>query len=299
MTYILTLVSSPEKPVLTQAIAAEVAAAVGSKQLPNWLAPSIACDISITQTQPFDSTVVRSIAKQVLGDLAVDIAIQAQAHRRKQLLIADMDSTIIAQECIDELGGAVGLKSRIAEITERAMRGEYPFDEALIQRVRLLQGLPQRALEEVYNDCITLNPGARELVATMRANGAYCALISGGFTFFTERIAKTIGFDFNNANSLIFENGILTGKVTLPILGREAKLEALRTLISQRGCLREDTLAVGDGANDLAMINEAGLGVAYHAKPKVAEIADVAINHGDLTALLYLQGYTAGQIVSA
>ena len=298
MTYILTLIANPENPNLSTALAAEVASAVGSPANPHWLAPDIACDIVIANMQPFDRTVVRAIVETVVGTSAIDVAIQPQAHRRKRLLIADMDSTIIGQECIDELGAAFGLKEQIAEITTRAMNGEFPFEDSLIRRVKLLKGLPQKALEEVFNTRISLTPGARELVATMRAHGAYCALISGGFTYFTRRIAKITGFDFNDANTLIFENGRLNGDVTRPILGRESKLVALKRIRSERGCLKEDVIAVGDGANDLAMIREAGLGVAYHAKAKVAEVADTAIRHGDLTALLYLQGYHAHEFQS-
>ncbi len=289
--YILTLITNPDTPILSSALVAEISTAIGCTSSPQWLAPDIACDILIEETQPFDKTIVVSIAQEIVSALPIDVAIQPQAHRRKRLLIADMDSTIIAQECIDELGAAFGLKSKIAEITTRSMNGEIGFEDSLIQRVRLLKGLPQKALEEVFETRITLTPGARELVATMRANGAYCALISGGFTYFTQRIAAMTGFDFNDANSLLFDDGRLSGDVTRPILGRESKLVALRKIRSERDYLEEDVIAVGDGANDLAMIKEAGLGVAYHAKAKVAEIADVAIKHGNLTALLYLQGY--------
>ncbi len=297
MTYILTLIANPQNPALSSTVVADVATAVGTKP-PQWLAPDIACDILIAETQPFDKDVVRAVTRQALGTAPIDIAIQPQAHRRKRLLIADMDSTIIGQECIDELGAAVGLKSQISEITIRAMNGEFPFDESLIRRVQLLKGLPEKALEEVFNARISINPGARELVATMRANGAYCALISGGFTYFTRRIAKMVGFDFQDANTLIFENGILNGEVTRPILDRDSKLVALKKFRSERNYLKEDVLAVGDGANDLAMIEEAGLGVAYRAKAKLAQAADVTIEHSDLTALLYLQGYKATEIVN-
>jgi len=296
--YILTLIANPDNPVLTSSLVAQVASAVGCTKSPQWLAPDIACDLLIEEVQPFEPKIVLAIAHQLVATTAIDVAIQPCAHRRKRLLIADMDSTIIAQECIDELGAAFGLKSQIADITTRAMNGEFEFEDSLIRRVNLLKGLPQAALEEVFNTRISLNPGARELVATMRANGAYCALISGGFTYFTQRIAKITGFDFNDANSLIFDNSLLNGEVTRPILGRESKLVALKKIRQERNLLKEDVIAVGDGANDLAMIQEAGIGVAYYAKPKVAEIADVAINHSNLTALLYLQGYNATEIVS-
>ncbi len=296
--YILTLIANPDTPALTSTVVAEVASAVGCTHAPQWLAPDIACDLVIDEVHPFDPKIVLAIAQQIVAATAIDVAIQLQAHRRKRLLVADMDSTIIGQECIDELGAAFGLKSQIAEITTRAMNGEFEFEDSLIRRVTLLKGLPQAALQEVFETRISLNPGARELVATMRANGAYCALISGGFTYFTQRIAAMTGFDFNDANSLVFDNGLLNGEVTRPILGRESKLVALKKIRQERNLLKEDVIAVGDGANDLAMITEAGLGVAYHAKAKVAETADVAIKHGDLTALLYLQGYKAFEIVS-
>ncbi len=297
MTYILTLIANPENPVLTAAIAAEVSSIVGSDQKPLWLAPDLACDIVVRETQPFDANVTLRLAQQALGDSAIDAAIQPCAHRRKRLLIADMDSTIIGQECIDELGASFGLKSQIAEITTRAMNGEFPFEDSLLRRVKLLKGLPQKALAEVFDNRITLTPGAKELIATMRANDAYCALISGGFTYFTQRIAKMTGFDFNDANTLLFEDGILSGEVTRPILGRESKLTALRKIRTERKLLKEDVIAVGDGANDLAMIAEAGIGVAFNAKAHVAKMADVTIKHGDLTALLYLQGYKSCEIV--
>ncbi len=297
MTYILTLIANPENPVLTAAIAAEVSSIIGSDQKPLWLAPDIACDIVVRKIQPFDANVTLRLAQQALGDNAVDVAIQPCAHRRKRLLIADMDSTIIGQECIDELGAAFGLKSQIAEITTRAMNGEFPFEDSLLRRVKLLKGLPQKALAEVFDSRITLTPGAKELIATMRANGAYCALISGGFTYFTQRIAKMTGFDFNDANTLLFEDGMLSGEVTRPILGRESKLTALRKIRTERNLLKEDVIAVGDGANDLAMIAEAGIGVAFNAKAQVAKMADVTIKHADLTALLYLQGYKSCEIV--
>lgn len=298
MTYIVTLIASAENPLVTTTLAAEVSSTIGSVEKTQWLAPDIACDILIADTHTFDKTVVLALVQQVVGSLPIDIAIQPQAHRRKRLLLADMDSTIIGQECIDELGAALGIKSQIADITQRAMNDEFPFEDSLIRRVKLLKGLPEKALEDVFNTHITLTPGARELIATMRANGTYCALVSGGFTFFTSRIAKMTGFDFNTANTLVFENGFLNGDVSHPILGREAKAVILRKLRSERNYLTEDVMAVGDGANDLGMIQEAGLGVAYHAKAKLAKAADVAIKYGDLTALLYVQGYKAPEIIS-
>ena len=213
------------------------------------------------------------------------------AGRRKALLVADMDSTIIQQECIDEMADMLGLKPRIAAVTERAMRGELPFEAALRERLGLLAGLEVSALQRVFDERVTLMPGARTLVATMRANGAFTALVSGGFSFFTSRVAAAVGFDVNHANELEIVEGRLTGGVVGPILGREAKLEALLHYRDARVLAEAAMMAVGDGANDLAMIGAAGLGVAYRAKPVVAAEAGCGITHGDLTALLYLQGY--------
>ncbi|NRG17882.1 phosphoserine phosphatase SerB [Rhizobiales bacterium] len=236
--------------------------------------------------------------REAAADRPVDVFVQQDEARRKRLLIADMDSTMIGQECIDELAAELGLKDRIAAITERAMRGEIEFEPALRERVGLLAGLDVAVIASVIENRITLTPGAKTLVATMRTNGAYCALVSGGFTAFTSHIAAEIGFDENQANTLLTEGGKLTGKVAEPILGRDAKRARLQELADEKGLAMSETLAVGDGANDLAMIELAGLGVAYHAKPTVAEQADARIDHGDLSALLYLQGYSAGEFVA-
>ncbi|KAB2912300.1 MAG: phosphoserine phosphatase SerB [Hyphomicrobiaceae bacterium] len=228
-----------------------------------------------------------------LAPRPIDVNIIADdiALRRKKLLVADMESTIIEQECLDELADYVGLRPRIAAITERAMRGELDFEAALKERVGLLGGLDVRVLDELYANRITLMPGARTLVATMRKNGAICALVSGGFTFFTERVAARVGFDVQQANTLQIAGGKLAGTVAEPILGREAKLAALERLTREHRLAPAETIAVGDGANDLTMIKAAGLGVAFRAKPVVAAAAAASITHGDLTALLYLQGY--------
>jgi len=217
--------------------------------------------------------------------------VQPLAGRRKTLFVADMDSTMIGQECIDELADYVGLKAHVAAITERAMRGEIAFEPALRERVALLKGLPVAVVDEVIRERITLTPGARTLVATMRKNGGTTCLVSGGFTLFTSRVGAMIGFDENRGNTLVVEDGRLAGRVEEPILGREAKLVTLIELRDRLGLAASETLAAGDGANDRAMIEAAGLGVAYHAKPKVADAAHARIDHSDLTALLYLQGY--------
>jgi len=236
--------------------------------------------------------------KQAVGDRPVDFAVQPVENRRKRLLIADMDSTIINVECLDELADFAGVKDKVSEITERAMRGELAFEGALRERVGMLEGLSIDALQACYDDRVKLNPGARTLVRTMAENGARCALVSGGFTFFTSRVAKAAGFHLNRANTLIEADGKLTGKVGDPILGKEAKLAALREETAALGLTPADALAVGDGANDLAMIEVAGLGVAYRAKPIVAAQAHAKVDHADLTALLYFQGYTQAEFVS-
>jgi phosphoserine phosphatase len=218
-------------------------------------------------------------------------------NRRKRLLIADMDSTIIGCECIDELADMAGIKPKVAAITERAMRGKLDFPAALRARVALLKGLPLEALARVNAERVRLNKGARALTATMRANGAHTLLVSGGFTFFTTRVAADAGFEENQGNRLLDDGKTLTGAVGEPILGREAKLQALEDAVARYGLSSADALAVGDGANDLDMIKRAGMGVAYHAKPVVAAAAGTAIAHGDLTGLLYLQGYRANEIV--
>ena len=228
--------------------------------------------------------------KNFIGDRPIDFAIQPSEHRRKRLLIADMDSTIIQQECIDELAEFAGKRAEISDITERAMRGELDFEAALKERVAMLKGLPESVLAETFEKRITLTPGAETLVKTMNARGAITALVSGGFTFFTGRVAEKTGFQLNQANVLFVEGGKLTGKVREPILGRAAKQEALERIARENNIDFADTMAVGDGANDLSMLSRSGLGVAFHAKPAVAEAAAVQINHGDLTALLYLQG---------
>ena len=230
--------------------------------------------------------------------LPVDVNCIPASNRRKNLLIADMDSTIIPVECIDEVADFAGMREECVAITEPAMRGEMSFEEALRLRVALMKDLPAERLQDVYDQRVSLNPGARTLVQTMRANGAYTALVSGGFTFFTQRVAEAVGFHENRANRLLIEDGKLTGKAAEPVLGKASKVAALEELSAAHGLTEGEALCVGDGANDLGMIERAGLGVAYHAKPIVAEAAQAKIQHGDLTALLYLQGYTEDQFVT-
>ncbi|MGE3914258.1 MAG: phosphoserine phosphatase SerB [Hyphomicrobiaceae bacterium] len=264
-----------------------------------WLGEGEAWEALLARPEDADHCALSERVADALVGRPVDVNVVAAdlASRRKKLLVADMDSTIIGQECIDEMGDVLGIKARIAAITERAMRGELDFEGALRERMALLAGLTEDDLQAIFETRITITPGARALIETMRANGAFTALVSGGFTFFTSRVAKAVGFDVDRANVLEVSGGRLTGRVAEPILGREAKLAALRGFAAERGLDPALTLAVGDGANDLAMIGAAGLGVAFRAKPVVAAEADAGITHGDLTALLYLQGYRKAEIV--
>jgi phosphoserine phosphatase len=257
------------------------------------LSPQHAFDLPLAEEE---TAPVLAEARVLAEGLRLDVNVVATAHRRKTLLVADMDSTIIAVECLDELADMAGLKPQIAAITEKAMRGELAFEAALAERVAMLKGLPLSALEKTYRERVRLNPGAKSLVATMRAHGAHTMLVSGGFCYFTRRVAAAAGFDAEQGNRLLDDGTALTGDVARPILGREAKLHALEEMAARLGIGFAQSLAVGDGANDLDMIRRAGLGVAYHAKPVVAAAAAVSISHNDLTALLYLQGYTDREI---
>ncbi|MCR9196017.1 MAG: phosphoserine phosphatase SerB [Hyphomonas sp.] len=254
---------------------------------------AIEVDVSAHRDQIVDA---RASLAEAFRDTA-DVALLPASNRKKKLLVSDMDSTIIKQECLDELAAYAGLKDEIAAITARAMAGELDFEGALTERVGKLNGLSLSALQRCFDERITLMPGAKTLTATMSANGAFCLLVSGGFTFFTSRVAAITGFDADKGNTLIDDGAALTGEVGRPILGREAKLEALDDCAFANGITRSDALAMGDGANDLAMIEAAGLGLAVHAKPIVASAADAAIGVTDLTAALYFQGFTDDEIV--
>ena len=309
MFYVATLISHPDRPAVTEALAHKAARYLPHGRAVGWLAPGIAMDIPFlideAEDGDPDADETRALLKDmgadlrdIIGDEPVDVVIQQHDGRRKKLFIADMDSTIIGQECIDELADYAGLKSRVAAITERAMRGEIDFEPALRERVALLKGLPAAAIDTVIAERIRLTPGGPTLVATMRANGAYTCVVSGGFTAFTSRIAAMIGFDEQHANTLLIDgSGQLTGEVAEPILGREAKLATLTALRKRFHLTSADTLAVGDGANDIPMIEAAGLGVAFHGKPAIREAATACIDHGDLTALLYAQGYRLEEFV--
>ncbi|MFZ2159494.1 MAG: phosphoserine phosphatase SerB [Bradyrhizobium sp.] len=289
MSLVATLICNPANPALDSTVVDGARAILPSAGAPQWLFDEVAVDIPFEGHH--DTRVIENRLREARGDLPIDIVVQPQAARRKKLFLADMDSTMIGQECIDELADFVGLKPHVAAITERAMRGEIEFEPALRERVALLKGMSVSVVEEVLKKRITPTPGGRELVMTMRAHGAWTCLISGGFTLFTKAVAEAIGFQENRANQLLTRDGQLVGEVREPILGRAAKLATLIELRESFDLDEIDTLVTGDGANDLGMIQAAGLGVAYHAKPAVAAAAAARIDHGDLTALLYAQGY--------
>lgn len=259
---------------------------------PRWLAEAEAAEAPL---RPDVSAQAIATARERLAGRPLDLCLVPAENRRKRLLIADMDSTIIHQECVDELADAADIGDRIRAITARTMRGELVFEQALRERVALLAGLPEDAIAKVIAERLTYRPGGPELVATMRAHGDFTAIVSGGFTQFTTAVAAACGFDLHRANELIISDGRLTGEVKEPILGRDAKVEALHALTGERGLTPADVITVGDGANDVGMLRLAGLGVAMHAKPVARAAADAAIDHGDLTALLYLQGYARNE----
>ncbi|MDP3256148.1 MAG: phosphoserine phosphatase SerB [Bosea sp. (in: a-proteobacteria)] len=290
-----TLVSAHGQALLDEGLLKRLAALPGALRTQR-LDGEIAADLF---AEAADARKLEADLRPVLDGAQIDIMVQPAATRRKALFLADMDSTMIGQECIDELAAYVGLKEKVSGITERAMRGEIAFEPALRERVALLKGVPLSVVDEIIRERITLTPGGRELVMTMRRQGGYTALVSGGFTVFTGPIGTTIGFDEHRSNTLLAQDGVLIGEVADPILGKQAKLDALLALRARLGLTPAQTLAVGDGANDLAMLGEAGLGVAFRAKPAVAAAAHARLDHADLTAMLYAQGYTGAEIVRA
>jgi len=296
MHYVLTVIGDSHSRPLSAALVDAARRAIDKSHsaagTADWLADDIACDIEFEGNEP---TITQALVREALGPSPLDLAIQPSAGRRKKLLLADMESTIIREEMLDELAEVAGIHEEVAEITALAMAGELDFEAALRERVSLLKGMPLTTLEEAA-ERMTLTPGARTLVATMRAHGAYCALVSGGFTCFTNLVREACGFDEDRANQLEVADGALTGEVVAPVLGRAAKLQTLEELSAAHGLVPNDACAVGDGANDLDMLGAAGLGVAFYGKPKVRAAAHFRIDHGDLTGLLFLQGYHADEI---
>lgn len=290
--FTVTLVTNPAM-ILDPALVRSLRDAMGGGEAV-WLDPNSAAEFGVPKLPRNLGQIRDSLTAE-----GVDLIAQPSHGRRKRLLLADMDSTMIRQECVDELAAAAGIGEKVAAITARAMNGELDFEAALTERVALLKGLPETAIAEVLETRITMMPGGATLVATMRAHGAHTALVSGGFTAFTAAVAERLGFDEHRANTLLIEDGALTGAVAQPILGRAAKVAALDDLTARLGLTDDDVLAIGDGANDLGMLQRAGLGVAVHAKPVVQAQAAHAINHGDLTALLYAQGYSKAEFVGA
>jgi len=283
--YAVTLLTNPAAPALNLSTAEALRSAWGGGDL-KWLALGEAAEFMVEKVPSNLWDVWEGLQTQ-----GIDLVAQPAEGRRKKMLLADMDSTMIQQECIDELADVAGVGERVKEITAKAMNGELDFEGALTERVGLLKGLPESVIQKVIDERITFMPGGKALLATMKRDGAYAALVSGGFTAFTGYVAETLGFDENRANTLLVENGELVGKPGLPILGREAKVAALNEITERLGLAHGEVIAVGDGANDLGMLKLAGAGVALHAKPSVAAECDIRINHGDLTALLYVQGY--------
>ncbi|CAN7389698.1 phosphoserine phosphatase SerB [Bosea sp. LjRoot90] len=294
MTLVATFVSAHGQALLDDGLLARLRAASPAPARIERLDGEVAADLF---AEADDARKLEAALRLALDGAPIDIIVQPAETRRKRLFLADMDSTMIGQECIDELAAYVGLKEKVSDITERAMRGELEFEPALRERVALLKGIALDVVDEIIAKSITLTPGGSALVRTMRANGGYTALVSGGFTVFTGPISRTIGFDEHRSNILLSEGALLSGSVAEPILGKQAKLDALIELRARFSLPHEATLAVGDGANDLAMLGEAGLGVAYRAKPAVAAAADARLDHADLTALLYAQGYRGDEIV--
>ena len=293
--YVLTLIGNARSAILETAHIERVWQRLATTGRVDWLARNEACDLFFDS--PFAAAEITAQVLDALSGTALDAVCTTTPGRRKKLLISDMDSTVINQECIDELGDAIGVGSQIREITTAVVRGNIGFCDALRQRLALMKGMDRSLLKSVYDDRISLQPGARTFVRTMRHHGAFGILVSGGFSFFTRRIAERIGFHDHQGNELIFEDGKLTGQVLEPILGRVAKLDTLTRLCTEKGLQLSDVLAVGDGANDIKMIEAAGLGIAFHGSESLKKQANACIDHGDLTALLYIQGFHRSEFI--
>ena len=300
MTSVVTILNAPGQASFSDADAKAVhdalKAAGAHPATPAWLDPGVALDVPLGRLDP---AAAAAVVWNALSGARIDVVVQPVADRRKRLLVADMDSTIIGQECLDELATRIGFGERVAALTERAMRGEIDFAAALTERVALFRAQPVALLERTFAEAVTLNRGARTLTATMHKHGAHCALVSGGFTFFTSRVAKAAGFDSFIGNEFDIRDGKLTGRIQGPIAGADAKRERLTQLLTELGIAREQTMGLGDGANDIPMLQAAGLGVAYHAKPKVRAAVAARIDYGDLTAALFIQGYRRDEFVES
>lgn len=297
MQFVCILISAPDQAAVNSEVRTLAAESLGTPDDWRCLSPETAYEINFSMpgTTAFEA---EDLVRAALGSRQVDVAMVPAENRRKKLLVADMDSTMIEQECIDELADAVGVKEQVSAVTERAMRGEIAFEPAIRERVALLEGLDRTTLQSVMETRISFTPGGKKLVRTMRAHGAKTALVSGGFTLFTGFVAGELAFDSHHANILEFDDEKLAGTVREPILGREAKLETMRRIEGEHGITPVETLSLGDGANDLAIIEAAGLGVAFRAKPALEAAADVRIRHGDLTSVLYIQGYAESEFAA-
>ena len=296
MPNILTLISSFKNACIDPSIISELKVSFGTEK-PKILYPNVACEFMLPTSLDWD--MAKIIAQKTIQDQPIDIVIQPSKNRRKKLFLADMDSTVIGQECIDELAAEIGVKDKVSAITEAAMGGKIDFEGALKDRVALLEGLKEDVVAKVLKERISINEAAKEALAVMRSHGTYTALVSGGFTVFAREIADTVGFHEYHANVLLSEGGCFSGKVAEPILGQQAKLDQLNRLAREKQIPLSDTIAIGDGATDLPMLMNAGTGIAFHAKPSVAEQAKVVIKHGDLSAILFVQGYTKADIDQA
>ncbi len=295
MQHMLTLISSLKNACISEALASSLSNKLGASS--KWLYPGVACDFELPKNVVKQEAL--KTTQEIIADLPVDIVFQPAQNRKKKLFLADMDSTIIGQECIDELAAEIGVKDEVSKITEAAMNGEIDFEHALNDRVALLSGLEESIVSAVLKNRIVINDGAKEALAVMRANNTHTALVSGGFTVFASEIAREVGFDEFHANMLLSQDGKFTGKVQMPILGQQAKLDQLGRLALEIGIELSYTIAIGDGANDLPMLMSAGTGIAFHAKPSVAAQAQIIINYGDLSSILFVQGYTKADVDKA
>jgi phosphoserine phosphatase len=293
--FVLTLIGNADSRPLETAHIEQVFQRLELSAKVDWLAEGEACDLYFDSQ--YSTIVITEITQDALAGSSIDVACTPAEGRRKKMLISDMDSTVINQECINELAGAMGLGEQIGAITESVIRGDISFSEALSKRLRLMAGMEEKLLQTVYEQRISLKTGARTLVQTMRHHGAFCILVSGGFTFFTRRIADALGFHDHQGNELIFSDGKLTGEAQSPILGRTAKQDSLMALCAEKNIAPSEVLAVGDGANDIKMIQTAGLGVAFHDSGSLREVANAHIGYGDLTALLFIQGYRKSEFI--